>query len=339
MALLACVPKTATHRGLVEPTQADDSAVSTPADECRAVSDMKMLKAGSRSLDNANAWIAGSDDGILKLATLWPPSGRFAEVMLANIGDKRNVLRYGDPSMGYDAERTAETISAGPLWCRISAAFFRRDLALAEVRCRWDFDATEVSCLKRRYSALFAQVGLRDGGTETTARAEFTDVLTKMQRSRLVTMGESAEYGLSASPTMPEPLARAEHLLSDPLARLHVGSLPGRGSPGHPAQPPAGFNEAKELVDAESIDALRRILRGPNPEGRGFAAVGLRKLNALAEDDLRIIEQLKDMSSITTQGGCMVVHGSARDFFSNLESYTDMFEPPNSTTSNEPKSE
>jgi len=71
------------------------------------------------------------------------------------------------------------------------------------------------------------------------------------------------------------------------------------------------------------------VLRGPNPEGRGFAAVGLSKLNALSGDDLRVIEQLKDASSIATQGGCIVNIGPARAFFSNLKSRHPMFAPSN----------
>jgi hypothetical protein len=172
-------------------------------------------------------------------------------------------------------------------------------------------------------------------GAEATARSEFPDVLAKMHRTRLVALGEAADYDLSPSPKTSEQLAKAEHLLGDPLALMRVGRFPGRGS--RLGQQPSGFKEAKRLVDAQAVDSLRRVLRGPNPEGRGFAAVGLSKLNALSGDDLRVIEQLKVASSIATQGGCMVNIGPARDFLSNLESHHYLFEPSNITDPDEPE--
>lgn len=71
------------------------------------------------------------------------------------------------------------------------------------------------------------------------------------------------------------------------------------------ALPPIGFTAAKALVDAKAIDALRRVLRGPNPGGRGFAAVGLSTLGAVSQNDLQVIDMInRDHSGNQNRNAC-----------------------------------
>jgi hypothetical protein len=166
---------------------------------------------------------------------------------------------------------------------------------------------------------------MRSDGEVVTAQAEFPDELQRMHRARLEAMGEASTYDLSPSSTESEQLVAAEKFLSEPLVRLAVGCLPGRGS----GSPP-GFKEATQLVAANSVAALRRILRGSNPEGRGYAAVALSKLDSLSTEDLRVIERLKNTSTVATQGGCMVTISPAREFYTNLQRLHYLFDQSDS---------
>jgi hypothetical protein len=302
--------------------QVEQSPVPTLADECRVVSSVRMLDHAPRSPYEGS--IAQSDNGIRELARLWPPVERLAEVMLAAIDHQEPNHGFWDTSMGFNAARTSKTISAGFLWCTISTAFDRRELAIAETHCIWKVDARKDECIARRYQIIFRDLGMTVRGAEAIGRVEFPDVLTQMNHSRLIAMGETVGYELSPDPGTPDQLVEAERVLNDPLARLAVGFLPGRGGGA-----PPGYKEARRLVNGGAVDALRRVLRGPNPEGRGFAAVGLSKLDALSRDDLRVIEQLKDTSTVTTQGGCMVTVGPAREFFASLTSLHHLFKSGN----------
>jgi hypothetical protein len=156
-----------------------------------------------------------------------------------------------------------------------------------------------------------------------------------MRQARLSAIGVAPNYDQHPALNPRPELIDAERYLSDPINEIRIGSSPGRVSPAQSALPLTGFTAAKALVDAKAIDALRRVLRGPNPEGRGFAAVGLSKLDALLQDDLQVIDKLKTASPIVNQFGCMVTVRPAPEFFSDLTRYHDIFEPENAVDAEE----
>jgi hypothetical protein len=81
---------------------------------------------------------------------------------------------------------------------------------------------------------------------------------------------------------------------------------------------PPGVPEARALVRAKNVDALRRILRGANLEGRALAAVGLSFLGALDLDDRRVVGVLASGSGIESSAGCGVTREPAESFFDDL---------------------
>jgi hypothetical protein len=166
-------------------------------------------------------------------------------------------------------------------------------------------------------------IGLTVDGTRAVARSEYPEVLARMRAARLAALGDSDDDGPEQLGQAPfESLHQAEAFLSDPFARLAVGRMPGRSRAGERAD----FGAARRLVDAKALGALRRVLRGPNPEGRGFAAVGLSSLDALSPEDLRVIEVLKGTSTVVSRNGCMAHVTPAREFYENLNAWRWLFD-------------
>ncbi len=302
----------ATHHRIVQTgtiaSGRESPLAPTLASECDVVEDVEALSRAPRSPYPDS--IASSDDGVRRLVLFWPPPERLDAASWSAPESEQAGARYLDPSIGFDATRTSWTIYTGFVWCTISAVFFRRELAVSDLRCRWDIDESRARCIAQRYRAIFVRAGISVRGTEARARADFPSVIAEMHRTRLRAMGEVETYALAAEPNAPQRLRAAETLLGDPLASLTVGG--------------PGVQEANQLLEANAIDALRRVLRGSNPEGRGLAAVALSKLHALSSDDWRVIERLKETSSVATQGGCMVTVGPAREFFNDLTSLHDL---------------
>jgi hypothetical protein len=59
------------------------------------------------------------------------------------------------------------------------------------------------------------------------------------------------------------------------------------------------------LLRAKRADLLRDALRGPNAEGRVYAALGLHQLDALAEADKKVVETLMNHNiQVNTCTGC-----------------------------------
>jgi hypothetical protein len=54
-----------------------------------------------------------------------------------------------------------------------------------------------------------------------------------------------------------------------------------------------GYEETEALLGAKRYDLLRQVLRGPNPEGRAYAALALHDARALDASDRRTVEALR----------------------------------------------
>ncbi len=291
-------------------------------DECPLVDDTESFGTSPRAL-NRDA-VRRSDEGVRRLATVWPPTPLLVELVRGSIArfDRRSAT--DDPSLGFDAYRTTERVSENSyVWCTVEAVLFRSELVMARADCDWGMsedDADSEACLLRRYGATLSGMGLTINGTRATARIEFSEVLARMHQARLAELGEADDDAPGQPARDPsDPLSQAEALLSDPLARLAVG-------PAGPTGERADVGAARRLVDARALDALRRVLRGPNPEGRAFAAVGLSSLDALSPQDARVIELLAQTSTVTFKSGCLVTIDSARNFYANLRELHWLFE-------------
>ena len=96
----------------------------------------------------------------------------------------------------------------------------------------------------------------------------------------------SAVLGRAPDAQPPGELLAAYERLTSPLERLTVW----KGSVGW------GYEEAEALLKAKRYDLLRQVLRGPNPEGRAYAALALRDAGALDSSDRRTVEALRRVS-------------------------------------------
>ena len=96
----------------------------------------------------------------------------------------------------------------------------------------------------------------------------------------------SAALGRVPETPPPGTLSTAFERLTSPLERLIVW----KGSEGH------GYEDMEALVQAKRYDLLRQVLRGPNPEGRAYAALALRYAGALDASDRRTVDALRRAS-------------------------------------------
>jgi hypothetical protein len=301
-----------TNEGAIDALASDE--------ECPLLEDIDSLDDPPAALYRES--IRRADDGVRQLAALWPPTSLLEERLrdsLARSGEKA--------SLGFDAYRTTESVSRESyVWCTVEAVLFRGELAMARASCSWGLSqghATREACLLRRYGASLSAVGLTIDGTRAEARSEFPEVLARMHEARSAQLGQPA-VDVRAQPAgdPSHALSEAEELLSDPLARFPVGSMPGRGS----TRARTEHEAAQSLVDAPAVDALRRVLRGPNPEGRAYAALGLKRLAALSPEDLRVVELLKGTSTVHFQYGCMGHILSASKFYEKLDAFDWLFD-------------
>jgi hypothetical protein len=109
-------------------------------------------------------------------------------------------------------------------------------------------------------------------------------------------------------------LTRAYEMLMSPLEELTVGTTCGDG--GGPAH---GRLETDSLRAAGRIDLLRQILRGPNPEGRVYAARALAEMDAMNIDDQGITQWLAARPvSIQFCDGCIIFRRSSAEAFGGV---------------------
>jgi hypothetical protein len=109
--------------------------------------------------------------------------------------------------------------------------------------------------------------------------------------------------------TLSPDLSRAYATLMSPLEKLAVGVSCGRGEGS-----PYGRDAAAALRTAGRVDLLRNVLRGPNPEGRVYAARALAKLGATDDADAKIIAKLGSSSTpIQSCSGCIFMQTPSAD--------------------------
>jgi hypothetical protein len=106
----------------------------------------------------------------------------------------------------------------------------------------------------------------------------------------------------------PPPLfpADAYAKLTDPVAPLEYGWISGEGG-----DPAAGREEAERLLAAGDAALLRNVARGPNPEGRIFAAEALLRLESkgrkLSAAEAKLVDAVRALPvRVTCAAGCLV---------------------------------
>lgn len=102
-------------------------------------------------------------------------------------------------------------------------------------------------------------------------------------------------------------LASEEYVayLTSPFSFITIGDACGWG-----AAPPTGYCAVVQLIRLNDLAALRRVMRGPNLEGRIYAWLALRRIAATEEVGIdlaaaqRTIEGAALNSGVPTCGGC-----------------------------------
>ena len=115
-----------------------------------------------------------------------------------------------------------------------------------------------------------------------------------------------AALGTVPATEVPSELAPAFELLTSPYEQLVIGR-----NCSYTGAPPPGAVEIRAIVAAGRFDLVRLVLRGPNPEGRVWAAHALLERGALDDADRRAIETLRALPlEIECCDGCEFEHAS-----------------------------
>ena len=176
---------------------------------------------------------------------------------------------------------------------------FRDAFERVDVRCHWPQSAPSAvdSAIRDALGNAFA---IHDGMGYRSGRVSF-GFPKRSAEARAVL---DREIGELAAVTVPDELREAYDLLLSPLESLDIGDTCYEGG-----SPPEGRMAARKLVAARRADLLRNALHGPNPEGRLYAARGLRDLEALSVADQAAIAKLRKLElPLATCDGCMVGH-------------------------------
>jgi hypothetical protein len=196
---------------------------------------------------------------------------------------KGDVRFDGVVDLGFGLHRATVLIRAAKaVECRVDTAAYDAQLFQVRVTCEAPDELAP---------AIHAALG---GGFSPTSegpprprmpvtwRAEYRlpDVWQQAKRALHTALGPPLEAAI------PPELSRAYERLTSPLAPLIVW----RRAEGW------GDHEIRALADAREYALLRAVLRGPNPEGRAYAAVMLQQGNALSDADRRAVQILARLS-------------------------------------------
>ncbi len=208
--------------------------------------------------------------------------------------------RFDEPiDLGFGIQRTSAVLNGEYVGCEVVTVSHGQEVVRANVACWWSGDvsavATDVlgdafipdhayevddSALPWRW--LRKSSSRRPAGPFARTHFEFPDASARMQRALAAALGEAKPA------TVPPELDEAYHRLTSPFEALIVGRRPCSTFAAS-----EGWPEAQALLKAARFDPLRRILRGPNPEGRAYAALALAEANAIRPADLVTIATLR----------------------------------------------
>lgn len=128
------------------------------------------------------------------------------------------------------------------------------------------------------------------------ARFRYPDVVARADAARARVLGEALPV------EVPSELEPAYRMLTSRSEVLSVGS-----SCGIAGTEPAGRSAMSALVASGRRDLLGNALRGPNPAGRVYGALGLLALPPVAPADADAIRALRAQpETVPSCGGCIV---------------------------------
>jgi hypothetical protein len=216
--------------------------------------------------------------------------------------------RDGPSSLGFGLFRSKTRLGGGYTSCDVTWAQLGGEIAELRVVCYSHF--AERSGLRPIYDLAFGEAfTLSYDETEHlfTATIEYTfpGVVARVHEAL------ASKLGPLRPAAVPSELSGDYSRLTSMLDSLTVGAACYEDG-----SPPAGRREMESLLKGGRHDLLRNVLRGPNPEGRAYAAIGLFRAGQLAPLDRLALEALQnEPPSLQTCSGCMLSTASTRDVF------------------------
>jgi hypothetical protein len=216
--------------------------------------------------------------------------------------------RDGPSSLGFGLFRSKTTLGAGYVSCDVTSAEFEGEIAELRVVCRSHF--AERSGMRPTYDLALGEAFTRsydEANNLFTATVDysFPDVVARANEAR------ASKLGPLRPVAVPSELSGDYSRLTSMLDSLAVGTTCYEDG-----SPPPGRREVESLLRGGRYDLLRNVLRGPNPEGRAYAAIGLFGAGQLAPLDRVALEAIHDEPpGLQTCSGCIFVTSSTRDVF------------------------
>ncbi len=186
---------------------------------------------------------------------------------------------------GYGLSLAKGTLSGGYGYCDVAIALYQEALVAVGVRCSWHEDLWPriERFVTDALNRLPATMRLKQDGRRAAATWWSTDGRARARATVAQVLGPTTVVHV------PTELAEAYQVLTDPTSELIVGHFCG-----HPGDIPAGRSEMGDLVNAKRRDLLRNVLRGLNPEGRVYGALGLSRLEPVDPADAATIAKLRE---------------------------------------------
>jgi hypothetical protein len=245
--------------------------------------------------DVERSWLLSDLDVIERTRRALPPPARpeaLIEMLPTSIDGERVALGFGQT-------RLERSLPGGYLRCRFAMLVFRDAFERVEVHCNWPQSSPAAVNAAIR-DALGPAFAIHEAMSYRAGRVSF-GFPKRSAEARAVL---DRELGELAAVAVPEELRESYELLLSPFESLDIGDNCYEGG-----SPPEGRVAARKLVAARRADLLRNALRGPNPEGRLYAARGLRDLEVLSTADHAAIGKLRKLElPLATCHGCMVGH-------------------------------
>lgn len=246
-------------------------------------------------------WLSSDIANAKKTLPLLPPKDVTVDAFLERL-DASDV--DDDRKTGFGGRRLNAADFGGYTSSWIKIAGFEGRLVAIEIRVRGSGGSwPDIS------ERLKAAWGKRFTSIERGLRYRWEDApgLAKHRAAVEKALGKAPEAEI------PKDLAAAFALLTSPYERLDVGDVCYEGG-----DAPEGKTATDRIVAAGRYDVLRRVLRGPNPDGRVYAARALlaraRKGQPLAPTDKRAIDVIRGSDvPISACSGCEVFDAKAAE--------------------------
>jgi hypothetical protein len=234
----------------------------------------------------------------LELRKLLPPKGS-ADAFVKSLGPSKPE---DHTDLGFGLTAATHTLVGGHVSCWIRVASIADEFVSVDANCpTTSKDWSKIApIVQEALGPEFVAKG--DGyGASMNAHYPFPESKAKLQSAL------AKELGPTQTLDVPEELQKSYEILASPLDRLVVGTACGVAG-----SPPLGAKETLMLEKAGRLDLLRNVLRGPNPEGRVYAAQALRRHQPLTPDDASVIEKIRTQPTIIFGcSGCMPMNAPA----------------------------